>query len=264
MRDFSAIGLVPAMADAGVASLKIEGRLKGPDYVYTVSRLYREATEAWLAGHPFDPKAANDRLRDVFSRGLVADPLKGDYSDHSRVRRYQPEVGLEPDATVVSAHRQEEVEWSSQRPAKPFELATASAMQSVRTQVVFWWWQLIKAMHQTTGRCGCASTSVDHTFQLASHLSATAINSAARVRQIRPWQPYRAAQRTGWTCDSLDGGRPTRTAGAGASGGCRRASDRARERTARTTSTISSHSMKRLWQKQSAHSQEAGAIANHS
>ena len=38
MRDFNVLRHVGELADIGVASLKIEGRLKGPDYVYTVSR----------------------------------------------------------------------------------------------------------------------------------------------------------------------------------------------------------------------------------
>ena len=48
MKDFSLIARIGELADAGVASLKIEGRLKGADYVYTTSRVYRAATEAWV------------------------------------------------------------------------------------------------------------------------------------------------------------------------------------------------------------------------
>lgn len=107
MRDFAAIGRVPELADAGVASLKIEGRLKGPDYVYTVSRLYRAATEAWFAGESFDLAAANDALRDVFSRGLTDAPLAGNYSDTSRLQRYSPEDASEPDATLISGGRRD-------------------------------------------------------------------------------------------------------------------------------------------------------------
>jgi len=43
--DLEASALVPKLAELGVASLKIEGRLKGPDYVAATTRLYREAAE---------------------------------------------------------------------------------------------------------------------------------------------------------------------------------------------------------------------------
>ncbi|MCB1958877.1 MAG: U32 family peptidase, partial [Rhodocyclaceae bacterium] len=44
--DLEASALVPELARAGVTSLKIEGRLKGPEYVAAVTRLYRAAVDA--------------------------------------------------------------------------------------------------------------------------------------------------------------------------------------------------------------------------
>ena len=44
--DLEASRLVPRLAEIGVRSLKIEGRLKGPEYVYATTRLYREAAAA--------------------------------------------------------------------------------------------------------------------------------------------------------------------------------------------------------------------------
>src|SRR6478609_3078969 len=43
--DLEATSAVPALARAGVASLKIEGRLKGPEYVFATARMYRDAVE---------------------------------------------------------------------------------------------------------------------------------------------------------------------------------------------------------------------------
>jgi putative protease len=43
--DLEAAALVPALAEAGVACLKIEGRLKGPAYVAATTRLYRAAVD---------------------------------------------------------------------------------------------------------------------------------------------------------------------------------------------------------------------------
>jgi len=38
------------MRDAGVGSLKVEGRMKAPDYVYSVVSAYRGALEALASG----------------------------------------------------------------------------------------------------------------------------------------------------------------------------------------------------------------------
>ena len=45
-----ALDLVPELIDAGVSCLKIEGRVKGPEYVALATRAYREAVDkAWAA-----------------------------------------------------------------------------------------------------------------------------------------------------------------------------------------------------------------------
>ena len=61
---------VPALAEAGAASLKIEGRLKRPEYVYTVTDSYRRAADGAEAGD-FRPagEAEKDALRQIFNRG---------------------------------------------------------------------------------------------------------------------------------------------------------------------------------------------------
>ncbi len=61
---------IPALLDAGVASLKIEGRLKRPEYVYIVTNAYRKAIDAALEGR-FSPmeQEERDKLTQIFSRG---------------------------------------------------------------------------------------------------------------------------------------------------------------------------------------------------
>lgn len=105
MKDFSLIARIGELADAGVASLKIEGRLKGADYVYTTSRVYRAATEAWAAGKKFDPAWARELLKDVFARPQTEAPLDGEYGPASRLHRYEPEQDRTPDALLVTADR---------------------------------------------------------------------------------------------------------------------------------------------------------------
>lgn len=62
-RDLCLIGHLNELREAGVASLKIEGRLKGPDYVGVVVRTYRAA----LDGLSHDPR----ELATVFNRGFT-------------------------------------------------------------------------------------------------------------------------------------------------------------------------------------------------
>jgi putative protease len=50
-QDLAGLELLPELARAGVASLKIEGRLKSPEYVANITRLYRQALDG-LANTP--------------------------------------------------------------------------------------------------------------------------------------------------------------------------------------------------------------------
>lgn len=60
LKDLCAVGSLPALAEAGVASVKIEGRLRGPEYVAAAVNACRKS----LAGEAFDKQ----QLQDVFSR----------------------------------------------------------------------------------------------------------------------------------------------------------------------------------------------------
>jgi len=58
-RDLCLIEHLPALLEAGVSGLKIEGRMKSRYYVAAVTRVYRAALDAWLAdpeGYRFDPE----------------------------------------------------------------------------------------------------------------------------------------------------------------------------------------------------------------
>ena len=69
-RDLCARDELNAMAEAGVYSFKIEGRLKRPEYVAVVTRAYRDALDAVLEGR-FSPadKHEKESLTQIFSRG---------------------------------------------------------------------------------------------------------------------------------------------------------------------------------------------------
>jgi len=49
-QDLAGLEVLPALVRAGIASLKIEGRLKSPEYVASITRIYREALDRLAQG----------------------------------------------------------------------------------------------------------------------------------------------------------------------------------------------------------------------
>lgn len=74
-KDLVGTDAVPALADIGVASLKIEGRLKGPHYVAAAVSHYKAATQGSLGDDP--------SLHVAYSRGISPGFLAG--PDHQRL-----------------------------------------------------------------------------------------------------------------------------------------------------------------------------------
>ena len=70
-QDLAGMEVLPDLVRAGVVSLKIEGRLKTPEYVANITRVYRRALDQISQGNA-KPGAAADRynLEMGFSRGL--------------------------------------------------------------------------------------------------------------------------------------------------------------------------------------------------
>ncbi len=71
-KDLKTIRFIDEMMAAGVQVFKIEGRARGPEYVDTVVRCYREAIDSVLAGTFTDEKKEewDQRLLAVFNRGF--------------------------------------------------------------------------------------------------------------------------------------------------------------------------------------------------
>lgn len=73
-RDLCAVSFLDRLADAGVASFKIEGRMKSPYYVATVVNVYRRALDALARGETPDYDALMRELgaasHRTFSRGF--------------------------------------------------------------------------------------------------------------------------------------------------------------------------------------------------
>ncbi len=82
-QDLCAIDLLPELVDAGAASLKIEGRMKSPEYVFAVTSAYRavldRVVEARVQGGRAGATAEERQaLAEAFSRGFTTAYLEGD------------------------------------------------------------------------------------------------------------------------------------------------------------------------------------------
>lgn len=83
-QDLAGLALLPELVRAGVASLKIEGRLKSPEYVASITRVYRDALDK-LKTFGAGAEAANDagvhdeqyEMEMAFSRGLYTGWFRG-------------------------------------------------------------------------------------------------------------------------------------------------------------------------------------------
>ncbi len=83
-QDLAGYVMIPDLIDAGVCSLKIEGRLKTPEYVANITAHYRRAIDEAVAGR--QPQMSAQDVRDMemsFSRGFTPGWLQG--NDHKRL-----------------------------------------------------------------------------------------------------------------------------------------------------------------------------------
>lgn len=71
-KDLKTVRFIDRMMRSGVRVFKIEGRARGPEYVYTVVQCYKEAIESVLEGTFTDEKKDrwDERLATVFNRGF--------------------------------------------------------------------------------------------------------------------------------------------------------------------------------------------------
>ena len=82
-QDLSGLEVLPDLVRVGVSSLKIEGRLKSPEYVASITRVYRQALDkvmadlTGVAAPKFEAQTARYELEMSFSRGLFTGWFRG-------------------------------------------------------------------------------------------------------------------------------------------------------------------------------------------
>ncbi len=110
-RDLGAWEHLADIADAGIHTLKVEGRKKKPEYVATVTHGYREFLDRLAAGDSHPPTPAEVQpLVQIFSRGFTGG-MYGGRAGRDYVTRTQPDnrgavlgavIGREKDELIVS------------------------------------------------------------------------------------------------------------------------------------------------------------------
>ena len=69
LKDLTLAGHIPELLDSGVASLKIEGRMKSPEYVYTTAKIWRTLLDERRSATPSELR----EMQDAFSRNGFTD-----------------------------------------------------------------------------------------------------------------------------------------------------------------------------------------------
>jgi len=102
-QDLAGIDVLPELVRAGVSSLKIEGRLKSPEYVASITRVYRQALDRLtpsLNSQPSTPDSATVpaparyELQMAFSRGLYTGWFRGIDNQHLAHARFGTKRGV--------------------------------------------------------------------------------------------------------------------------------------------------------------------------
>ena len=71
-KDLNTLKYIPELIEAGISSLKIEGRMKRKEYVYLVTKLFRKAIDAYYEGKEFHISEQEQKdLLLMFNRGFT-------------------------------------------------------------------------------------------------------------------------------------------------------------------------------------------------
>lgn len=95
-RDLCGLDFIPNLINAGITSLKIEGRMKSPEYVATVTRIYRKYIDLAYSNEPYVVEDSDRKLLALaFNRGGFSNGhLSKDYNKNLVFKEKQNNCGL--------------------------------------------------------------------------------------------------------------------------------------------------------------------------
>ena len=90
-KDLCGLEYIPSLIESGVTCLKIEGRMKSPEYVATVTRIYRKYVDLALSDQPYiiDENDKKELLQ-VFNRGMSSSGHLDDSPNRNLVFKDKP------------------------------------------------------------------------------------------------------------------------------------------------------------------------------
>lgn len=89
-KDLNLLDKIPELIEAGISSLKIEGRMKRPEYVYLITKTFRELIDAYYEGKPcIISSETQKQLLLMFNRGFSHGHIFHD-NENQRMSHYRP------------------------------------------------------------------------------------------------------------------------------------------------------------------------------
>lgn len=101
MRDLNTVKDIGKLIDAGIDSLKIEGRTKRPEYSYLVTKIYRKAIDNYIKYKDVKISKKDEMdLLEIFNRTFTKGYI---LNDNDVINNYRPNhVGLEIGKVIYS------------------------------------------------------------------------------------------------------------------------------------------------------------------
>ena len=129
-QDLYGVDQVPVLAAAGVRSLKIEGRLKGPAYVAATVAMYRAAVDAMSTG-PAPSAQMGERAKQAFARDTGPGFLSGVNHQTLVDGRHCDHVGV-PAGTLRAVHEEGRRTWLQFRASCTLERGDGLLVEGIR------------------------------------------------------------------------------------------------------------------------------------
>lgn len=113
-KDLNSLENIGKLLDIGVDSFKIEGRMKSPSYVYTVTSLYKEAIESYIqTGKVYIDENKLEDLRKIFNREYTKGFLFQE-DNNNFTNAYRPNhLGIPMGKVINSQNKRIKIELSS-------------------------------------------------------------------------------------------------------------------------------------------------------
>ncbi|MDO4266448.1 MAG: U32 family peptidase [Eubacteriales bacterium] len=132
MKDFNTLPELRAVTEAGICSLKIEGRMKSPLYVAAVTHIYRKYLDA---GCPERIAAEDERLlREVFDRGGSTDGYLSHHNGRDMIVLSE-KAERRPDGAMLTAIKKRFLETDLRVPVRAEAVFRTGAPAELRLSV---------------------------------------------------------------------------------------------------------------------------------